>query len=67
MTVSDAQMKATRKYNAKTYDQIKILIRKDADLNADVIREYCTKNGESLNGFLKRAVEETIARDKLKG
>lgn len=57
---SDAQRKAVAKFNAKSYDQIQIRVRKGYK---DVITAHAAANGESLNGFINRAVEETIARE----
>ena len=64
MAKTAAQIKATNKYDAKTYDKLWLMFRKDSDINGDVIRAYATAQGESLNGFLLRAVTETIERDK---
>lgn len=63
---SRALLDATHRYAKKTYDQIPIRIRKDAEFNADVIRAHAAACGESLNAFILRAVEETMARDNAK-
>ncbi len=60
---SDAQRKAVAKYNTANYDQIQIRVRKGY---RDVITAHAAANGESLNGFVCRAIEEAIAR-KTKG
>ena len=66
MTASEAQLRANAKYNKKTYEQINFTVRRDAEINGDYIRAHAAKQGESMNGFLKRAVSEAIARDKLR-
>lgn len=63
MAQSKAHIEATNRYNQKAYDRILLKVRKDADLNADSIRTHAESRGESVNGFLLRAVTETVARD----
>lgn len=63
MAMSKAHIAATNRYNAKTYDRILLKIRKDAEINSEFLREHVAARGESLNGFLLRAVKETIERD----
>ena len=46
------------------YDKIKTRVSKG---KKEVIREHATKNGESLNGFINRAIDETMERDKAQG
>ena len=64
MAKTEAQMRATSKYDRKTYDYITMTVRKDSEINGNVIRAHAESMGESLNGFLLRAVTETIERDK---
>ncbi len=63
MAQSKAHMEATNRFNKKAYDNIQLRVRKDAELNGDVIRTHAEARGESVNAFLLRAVAETIARD----
>lgn len=58
-----SEAKADSKYNKKAYTQISIVIRRDAKINADFIRDYATSKGESTNGFILRAIKETIEHD----
>lgn len=60
MAYSQAQNKATQKYSSKTYDQIKVLVKKG---QREIIKSHAEKQGESLNSFIKRAIDETIERD----
>ena len=49
------------RYNAKAYDEIKLRVFKG---EKDVIKEHAENMGESVNGFINRAIEETMVRDK---
>ena len=60
MAKSAAQMRATSKYDKKTYDFIKLTFRKDSELNGTVIRAHAAAQGESVNGFFIRAITEAI-------
>lgn len=60
MAVSKAQIKATAKYEAKTYDKTLIRLPKG---RLDEIRAHIEPAGESLNGFIGRAISETMSRD----
>lgn len=61
MTVSKAQKAATAKYEAKAYD--KILVRLSRG-KKDTIQSHAEARGESVNGFINRAITETMERDK---
>ena len=61
MAISESQRKAVAKYNAKSYDEIKVRVSKG---NKDIIKAHAENNGESLNGFVNRAIDETMERDK---
>lgn len=58
-TKTEAQKKAQRKYmeNIAT-----IQIRTTAD-RRDTIKAHAEARGESVNGFINRAISETIERD----
>ena len=60
MSVTKAQKKATAKYEQLNYDKILVRIEKG---KKNVIKNYAESHGESLNGFIKRAIDETIQRD----
>ena len=66
MAMSEARIRANDKYNKKTYDQLLLKVRKDAEINGDYIRAHAAEQGESTNSFLARAVAEAIERDKQK-
>lgn len=60
---SAARIKANNKYNEKAYDRINIAIPKG---RKDVIKAHAENCGESVNGFVNRAINEAIERDKEK-
>lgn len=66
MAQSKAHMAATNRYAKKAYDRIAFDVRRDAEINGDVIRTHAEAMGESVNAFLKRAVAEAIERDNAK-
>ncbi len=64
MAISEAKAKADARWRKKALERIPFDVRRDAEINGDVIRAHAASRGESVNGFLKRAVTETIERDK---
>ena len=58
---TEARKRANDKYNAKAYDRINIAIPKG---DKEKIKTHAEQQGESLNGFVKRAIDETMERDK---
>lgn len=66
MPVSEAKRRANARYSKKTYERIAFDVRRDAEINGDYIRTHAEAMGESMNSFIKRAVAETIERDKAK-
>ena len=55
-----ARIEADNRYNAKAYDRINVAVPKG---RKDIIKAHAEKNGESVNGFVNRAINETIQRD----
>ncbi len=64
MAISKAQQKAVAKYEAKAYDKTLIRLPKG---RLDEIRAHIEPAGESLNGFIGRAISETMERDGADG
>lgn len=60
MPASKAQQRAVAKYMKNNYDEIKIRIAKG---EKDKIKAHAETKGESVNGFIKRAIDETMERD----
>lgn len=63
MPVSPAQKRATAKYMKNNYDEIKTRVAKG---QKQIIQSHATERGESLNGFVNRAIAETMQRDNQK-
>jgi predicted HicB family RNase H-like nuclease len=55
-----AQQKAVQKYKKNNYDRFELLTPKG---NKERIKAHAAKQGESLNGFVNRAISETMERD----
>ena len=54
---TEARRRANEKYNAKTYEEIKVRVHKG---QKDIIKAHAEKNGESVNGFINRAIGEAM-------
>lgn len=61
MPVSKAQQRAVSKYMKENYDVYQIRMPKGRKAE---IQAHAEARGESVNGFLNRAVSETMERDK---
>ena len=64
MTVSKAQQRAVNKYMKENYDELKVRAEKG---KKEIIKSHAEAQGESVNGFINRAIDETLERDKVKG
>lgn len=60
MAVSKAQQQAQNKWIAKAYDRINLTVPKG---KREEIREYAEANGESVNGFINRAIGEAMGAE----
>ena len=61
MPASKAQQKAVSKYMKENYDEIKVRVSKG---QKDIIKAHAESQGESVNGFISRAIENQMERDK---
>ena len=57
MAVSKAQQRAVTKYMKENYDEIKVRMPKG---QKGIIQAHAEANGESVNGFINRAISETM-------
>lgn len=57
---SKAQQKAVHKYVKKNYDRINLTLYKGLK---EIIVDHANKQGETLNGFINRAIAETMERE----
>lgn len=60
MPASKAQQRAVAKYMKDNYDEIKVRVPKGEKIQ---LQDHAKKLGETLNGFIVRAVRETVERD----
>ena len=57
MAYTNAQNKATQKYQAKAYDRLAIRVKKG---EADKIKAYAESRGMSLNGYINKLIAEDM-------
>ena len=50
-------------FNAQKYDRISLMVAKG---DKERIADHAAKSGESLNGFINRAIREAMERDGAK-
>ncbi len=60
MPASKAQQKAQNKWIANNYDRINLTVPKG---DKEVLQAHAQTQGESLNKFINRAINEQIKRD----
>jgi len=60
MPISDARKKANDKYIKDKTDEIKIRVDKGKKA---ALQAHAASNGESLNGFVNRAIDSQVLRD----
>ena len=58
---TEAQKRASAKYNLKSYDRLEIRVKKG---EKEVIENHAKVQGKSLNGFVNEAIKEKIERTK---
>lgn len=59
--MTKAATKAKNKYNEKAYDRINLALPKG---KKDQIKEHAESRNESVNGFIIRAIDETMEKEK---
>ena len=57
---SKAQQKAVNKYMKENYDRVNLILPRG---KKTLLQEHVQKTEESVNAFINRAIDETIARD----
>ena len=61
MPLSEAQKRANKKYEAKNYERFQVMVRKGEKA---AIQAFAKSKGESMNGFVIRAIKEAMERGK---
>lgn len=59
--ISKAQQKAVHNYVRNNYDRIELTVKPKG--RKEEIKAHAEKHGETLNGFINRAIDEAIKRD----
>ncbi len=60
MAIRESQRKAVAKYNAANYDRVELRLPKG---KKGPVQAHAEAQGESLNAFINRAIDETMERD----
>ena len=60
MAVSKKQQASVHKYVKEHYDRISVTVPKG---KKEVIRDHAEAQGESINSFINRAIDETLERE----
>lgn len=60
IVMKKTQTQWSNEYNAKAYDRLAVQVKKG---RREEIRSHAQARGESLNGFINRAIDETMKRD----
>lgn len=61
MSVTESQKQASIRYAKEHIKRIPLDVQKEEYTR---IQEHAAARGESVNGFIKRAISETMQRDK---
>ncbi len=62
MPVSKAKIKANARYTEKAYDKFLTYVTKG---KKEILQAHAAARDESLNGFVNRAIDETLKRDTI--
>lgn len=57
---SKAQQKAVTKYMKSNYDRVNLVMPKG---KKDIIQAHAAQQGESVNAYINRAIDEAMQRD----
>ena len=60
MAITKAQQKAVNRYMKNNYDRVNLTLTKG---KKEALQAHAASKGESLNGFVNRAINETLDRD----
>ena len=67
MPQTRAHARATARWEKKNYDRALVRLRKDSPVNLNAVRMFATERGESLNGFIVRAITKVMKAEAIKG
>lgn len=52
------------RYNAKAYDRVNLVLKKETDTSKDAVQAAADAAGETLNGYITKAIRERMEREK---
>lgn len=58
--ITPAQIKAVSKYEKENYDKVLVRMPKG---KRESVKDHAEAQGESINGFINRAIDEQMERD----
>lgn len=61
--VSAAQKAATKRFEDKQYDKVLLRLKKDGLTSKENIQAHADNAGESVNGYITKAIEARIVSD----
>ena len=61
---TEAQKKSAQKWDAANLDRVSVAMPKG---KKDIIKAHAEANSESVNGFINRAISETLERETRSG
>ncbi len=53
------KIKYNNSFNKETYDRFSLMLPKG---KKEIVQEYAKQNGESINAFINRAIDEALER-----
>lgn len=61
---TEARRRANEKYNAKTYEEIKVRVHKG---QKEVIKAHADKQDESVSGYIKKSIRTRMENEDKNG
>ena len=59
-----ARTKANNKWNAKAYDRVNLVLKKDTSPTKDEVQAAADAEGVSLNAYIVAAISQQLSNDK---
>ena len=59
-----ARTKANNKWNAKAYDRVNLVLKKDTSPTKDEVQAAADAEGVSLNGYIVAAISQQLNKEK---
>ena len=64
MPTTKAGQKAVKKYIAKAYDRVNLVLKKDTSPTKDEVQAAADAEGVSLNAYIVAAISQQLNKDK---